>query len=44
MADYKPGSMNIKAQEATFAGFLTFVKWAVILTILVLIFLALVDA
>lgn len=43
MADHKPGSMDIKAQEQTFAGFVTFVKWGVILSILILIFMALVD-
>lgn len=44
MAEHKHGSMNTKVQEATFASFLQFVKWGVILSLLVLIFMALVDA
>lgn len=44
MADYKPGSMDIRAQEKTFAGFLSFMKWGVIIVLLVLIFLALANA
>jgi hypothetical protein len=44
MADHKPGSMNIKVQEDTFAGFIQFVKWGTILVICVLIFMALVNA
>ncbi len=44
MAEHKPGSMDIRAQEATFAGFVQFVKWGVIIAIGVLIFIALVDA
>lgn len=44
MAEHKTGSMNVRAQEETFAGFITFVKWAVVVIILTLIFMALVDA
>ena len=44
MAEYKHGSMNIKTQEQTFAGFVSFVKWGVIITIGVLVFMALVNA
>ncbi|MCC7322120.1 MAG: aa3-type cytochrome c oxidase subunit IV [Rubellimicrobium sp.] len=44
MAEHKPGTMNIKTQEATFAGFIHFVKWATILILAVLIFMALVNA
>jgi hypothetical protein len=44
MADHKPGSMNIKTQEETFAGFVTFVKWAVVIILAVLVFLALTNA
>lgn len=44
MADYKPGSMDIRVQEKTFAGFVNFAKWAVVLIIAVLIFMALVNA
>ena len=44
MAEYKHGSMNIKTQEQTFAGFVNFVKWGIIITIGVLVFMALVNA
>jgi hypothetical protein len=44
MADYKPGSMDIRAQEKTFAGFVQFMKWSAIVIALVLIFLALANA
>jgi hypothetical protein len=43
MAEHKHGSMNTKTHEQTFAGFVRFVKWGVIISILILIFLALVD-
>jgi hypothetical protein len=44
MADHKPGSMDIKTQEETFAGFVTFAKWAVVIILAVLVFLALTNA
>ncbi|MGB3146135.1 MAG: aa3-type cytochrome c oxidase subunit IV [Paracoccaceae bacterium] len=44
MADHKHGSMNTKVQEETFAGFVNFTKWAVVVIIGVLIFLALANA
>lgn len=44
MADHKPGSMDIRAQERTFAGFVRFSVWSVVLTLAGLIFLALVNA
>lgn len=44
MAEHKPGTMNIKTQEDTFVGFIHFVKWATILILAVLIFMALVNA
>jgi hypothetical protein len=44
MAEHKPGSMDIRAQEKTFAGFVRFTIWAVALIIAVLIFMALVNA
>ena len=44
MADYKPGSMDIRAQEKTFVGFISFLKWGTIVVLLVLIFLALANA
>lgn len=44
MAEFKPGSMDIRAQEKTFAGFVRFTIWAVVLIIAVLIFMALANA
>ncbi|MCL7463820.1 MULTISPECIES: aa3-type cytochrome c oxidase subunit IV [Paracoccaceae] len=44
MADYKPGEMDIRAQEKTFAGFTKFVTWSVIVLIGALVFLALANA
>lgn len=41
MADYKPGSMDIRAQEKTFAGFIKMVSWGAVISLLVLVFLAL---
>lgn len=41
MADeHKYGSMDISAQEKTFAGFITFTKWTVTIIIVVLVFMA----
>ena len=42
--EFKPGSMESRAQEKTFAGFLAFTKWSVIAIFAILIFLALVGA
>jgi hypothetical protein len=44
MAEHKPGSMDIRAQEKTFAGFIRMITWGGIISILVLIILALADA
>jgi Bacterial aa3 type cytochrome c oxidase subunit IV len=44
MADYKHGSMDIKGQQKTFDGFMWFVSRGAILSILILIFMALVNA
>lgn len=44
MAEHKSGTMDIRTQEQTFAGFVSFVKWAVIVIICVLIFMALANA
>ncbi len=44
MAEFKPGSMDIRAQEKTFAGFVRFAIWSVALSFAVLIFLALANA
>jgi hypothetical protein len=43
MADHKHGEMNVDVQEKTFAGFVKFTTWAVVVIILVLVFLALVG-
>ena len=43
-SDHAHGSMDIRAQEKTFAGFMAFTKWGVILILAILIFLALVNA
>lgn len=44
MADYKHGSMDIKGQQKTFDGFMWFVSRGAIISILILIFMALVNA
>ena len=44
MADHQHGTMPTKSHEATFAGFITFVKWGAIITIGILIFMALTNA
>lgn len=44
MAEHKPGSMDIRAQEKTFAGFIKMVTWGTMISIGVLIFLALANA
>ena len=38
--DYKHGTMDITTQEKTFAGFVAWTKWSVIVIFAVLIFLA----
>ncbi|KEO52600.1 aa3-type cytochrome c oxidase subunit IV [Thioclava pacifica] len=43
MADYKPGNMDIRVQERTFAGFVRFVTVSVVVIICFLVFLALVN-
>ena len=44
MDDYKHGSMDIRAKEKVFAGFIRMVTWGAIISILFLIILALADA
>jgi len=44
MSDYKHGEMDITAQEKAFNGFISMVTKGAILCILVLIFMALVNA
>lgn len=41
---FTPGEMNIREQEKTFHGFLKMATWVVILSIVVLIFMALANA
>ncbi|GGE08446.1 aa3 type cytochrome c oxidase subunit IV [Gemmobacter megaterium] len=44
MAEHKHGSMDIRVQEKTFAGFIRFTNWVVALVIVLLVFMALVNA
>lgn len=44
MGEHVPGSMDIRAQEKTFEGFIRFVTWGSVIVVLVLIVLALADA
>ena len=44
MAEHKHGSMDIKVQEKTFAGFIRMVTWGAVISIGVLIFMALANA
>ena len=44
MAEHKQGSMDIKAQEKTFAGFMRMVSWGGVVIVAILIFMALVNA
>lgn len=44
MAEHKHGSMDIKVQEKTFAGFIRMAIWAAGISIAVLIFMALANA
>ncbi len=44
MAEHKHGSMDIRAQEKTFAGFIKLSVWVAGISIAALIFMALVNA
>lgn len=44
MDDHKEGSMDIRAQEKTFAGFIRLATWGAAISIGILIFMALVNA
>ena len=44
MAEHKHGSMDIKAQEKTFAGFMRMVSWGGVISVAILIFMALANA
>ena len=44
MAEHKPGSMDIRVQEKTFDGFIRMATWGAIISVVILIFMALVNA
>lgn len=44
MAEHKPGSMDITTQEKTFNGFVSMVKWGIVICLGILVFLALSGA
>ena len=44
MDDHKQGSMDIKEQEKTFAGFMRLVSWSAVIILAILIFMALSNA
>lgn len=44
MSEHVPGSMDIRAQEKTFNGFLRLVTWGAVISVLVLILMALADS
>ncbi|MCF3973061.1 aa3-type cytochrome c oxidase subunit IV [Paracoccus salsus] len=44
MAEHEHGKMDITEQQKTFAGFIRMAVWVSVLSILVLIFMALVNA
>lgn len=43
MADHTPGSMDIRTQEKTFAGFVTFVARAIVVILVALVLVALIN-
>jgi hypothetical protein len=43
MAEHKHGSMDIRVQEKTFAGFIRMVSWGAGISIGILVFIALVN-
>ncbi len=44
MNDHKPGSMDIRVQEKTFAGFIRMAIWGAGISIAIIIFMALANA
>lgn len=44
MAEHTHGKMDIRNNEKTFAGFIRMATWAAVVVVLVLIFMALVNA
>ena len=43
MDDHKPGNMDIRVQEKTFAGFIRMATWGAGISIAILIFMALAN-
>jgi len=43
-SDHKHGSMDIRAQEKTFNGFIRMATWGVVISLLILIFAGLANA
>ncbi len=44
MAEHKPGTMDIRSHEKTFAAFIRMVIWGGMISIAILIIMALADA
>lgn len=44
MAEHKHGTMDIEDHEKTFAGFVKFVTWGVVIILAILIFLAIFNS
>lgn len=44
ITEHKVGTMDITEQQRTFSGFIKFATWVAVLSILVLIFMALVNS
>ena len=44
MAEHKHGEMDISVQEETFAGFVKWVSWGVVVALAILIFLAIFNS
>jgi hypothetical protein len=43
-SEHKHGSMDIRVQEKTFAGFVRMTTWAVVIIFCILVFMALANA
>jgi hypothetical protein len=43
MSDHKPGSMDIRQQEKTYAAFIKMVSWGAAIVVMVLVVMALAD-
>lgn len=44
MAEHKHGEMDTTTQERTFFGFVNWVKWGIIVSLLILVFLAIFNS